>query len=81
MTEDNQESLIMRLEFEEGSGSRAADTSPAGSDNAGQLRNGAEFRAEEGGVGGVVEFDGDNDYINIASAEEFNRSQQAKRTV
>ncbi|MBR8828142.1 MAG: LamG domain-containing protein, partial [Gomphosphaeria aponina SAG 52.96 = DSM 107014] len=75
------EQLIMNLKFDETSGTVAADTSPFGSNNVGELRNGAEFVQEGGDFGGVVRFDGKNDYIHINDAQELNIVAQAKRTV
>lgn len=69
------ENLVMHLEFEETSGLLAADTSPYGSDNFGELRNGASFN------NGLVDFDGSNDYININNAPDINLETHAKRTI
>jgi len=75
------DNLIMHLKFDEVSGTTAADSSPNGSDNFGKLLKGASFQDVGGDFGGVVEFDGENDYIHVNDSLDLNLSLQGKRTV
>ena len=67
--------LVMHLEFDETSGTRAADSSLQGINNEGRLRRGAKFR------NGVVDFDGDNDFVQINDSSDLNIGTHAKRTI
>lgn len=71
--------LIMHLQFED-AGKQAEDSSSQGNDNRGFLRNGAEFRLDEQ-HGGVVAFDGKNDYIQVNNSKDINLGTHAQRTV
>ena len=77
----SEDELVMELQFEENSGSQAVDSSPNGGDNQGFLRNGASFSQENAPFGGVVTFDGDDDYVEVNNSADINLSVNAKRTV
>ena len=70
-----EEGLIAHLEFNETSGTLAADSSPFGEDNPGNLLNGASFAT------GVVSFDGNDDYISIDNSSDINLGIHARRTI
>jgi glucose/arabinose dehydrogenase len=73
--------LIAYLSFDETSGSVAADSSIAGSNNAGTLRNGASFEPGSGPAGGTVRLDGEGEFVAFADSPDLNNANQAKRTV
>ena len=73
--------LVMYLQFDESSGTAAADSSPNGADNAGTLHNGASFASSGGTFGGAVLLDGVDDYVSIADSGDINTASHAKRTV
>ena len=79
--ESNDAQLIVELQFEDGSGTIATDSSPFGDDNWGTLKNGANFQNVEGDLGGVVNLDGENDYVAIANSPELNIGIQQQRTI
>ncbi|AFY78795.1 MAG: cadherin-like domain-containing protein [Hydrococcus sp. C42_A2020_068] len=72
--------LVMHLKFEETSGIQATDSSPYGK-NRGELRNGATFKKIDGSFGGVVSFDGVNDYLRVGDSHNINTGTYAKRTL
>ncbi|MBR8828539.1 MAG: LamG domain-containing protein [Gomphosphaeria aponina SAG 52.96 = DSM 107014] len=72
--------LIMQLKFDETSGIKAADSSPYGNDNFGQLRKGASFQDVGDKIAGVVKLDGINDYVHVNDSD-INLGINAKRTV
>ena len=71
--------MVMRLDFEN-SGTTAIDSSPQGNNNQGELRNGAAFRNEDG-FGNVVDFDGDNDFIEVNDSSDINLGIHPQRTI
>ena len=73
--------LVMHLRLDETSGRRATDSSPFGGNNRGILRKGATFREEGGPLGGVVDFDGVNDYIQVRDSPALNRRNHHERTL
>ena len=73
--------LVAHLEFEETAGLRAADTSAYGNNNFGVLRNGATFEAAGGDKGGVVTFDGSDDYGIIPNSSDINLGTHSQRTI
>ncbi|MDJ0575747.1 MAG: LamG domain-containing protein [Xenococcaceae cyanobacterium MO_234.B1] len=75
------EGLIAELEFAETTGTLAADSSPFGQDNPGSLLNGADFATVAGNLTGVVNFDGDDDYIAIANSTDINLGIHDQRTI
>ena len=75
------EDLVMQLQFNETNGTLAADSSINGSNNNGTLVNGASFRTEGEPFGGVVDFDGLDDYVAVADSTDINLDNYAQRTV
>lgn len=73
--------LVMHLTFDETTGALAADTSPFGNSNTGDLLNGASF-ADTGTplLGGVV-FDGNNDFVAVGNSSDINVGTFNKRSV
>ena len=69
------EQLVMHLKFDETSGKRATDSSSQGNNNEGRLLKGAKFR------GGVIDFDGRNDLVQIQDSSDINVGTHAKRTI
>ena len=69
------ELLVMHLKFDEISGKIASDSSPQGNNNQGRLRKGTRFR------GGVVDFDGQNDVIEVKDSSDINIGIHAQRTI
>ena len=64
--------LVMTLNFNETSGTTAFDSSSNGLNNNGVLQNGAAFRDEGAPYGGVVDFDGVDDYISLGDSTDIN---------
>ncbi|MDY6939510.1 MAG: tandem-95 repeat protein [Cyanobacteriota bacterium] len=77
----SEEQLIAHLLFNEALGIRTTDSSPEGSDNLGRLRNGAAIETVGGDLGGVVNLDGSNDYIQVTNSADINLGTHAQRTV
>lgn len=73
--------LVAQWNFEESSGTQAADTSPAGMDNPGTLINGATFEATGTNLGGSIRFDNPEDYVAIEDTADINLVSHAKRTI
>ncbi|MEK7138744.1 MAG: LamG-like jellyroll fold domain-containing protein, partial [Patescibacteria group bacterium] len=63
--------IVGHWKFDEGSGTTAVDSS--GSNNTGTLTNGPIWTA--GKVGGALDFDGSNDYVNAGSAASLDDLQ------
>lgn len=64
--------LVARWKFDEVSGSTAADSS--GNNLVGTLVGDPQWRPSGGRIGGALEFDGDDDYVNIDSSESIDIS-------
>ena len=79
--EPNNAELIAELKFEDNSGTLAADSSPFGQDNSGSLLNGADLTSVAGNLTGVVNFDGDNDYIALSNSRDINLGIHQQRTI
>ena len=75
------EALIAELQFNEDNGTTAADSSPFGGDNLGQLLNGADFNTATGNDSGVVSFDGNDDYVGLANSTDINIGIHDSRTI
>ncbi|MDJ0746821.1 MAG: LamG domain-containing protein [Xenococcaceae cyanobacterium MO_167.B27] len=79
--EPNNAELIAELQFEDNSGTLAADSSPFGQDNSGSLLNGADLTSVAGNLTGVVNFDGENDYIALSNSRDINLGIHEQRTI
>ncbi|MDJ0682936.1 MAG: FG-GAP-like repeat-containing protein [Xenococcaceae cyanobacterium MO_167.B52] len=75
------EGLIAYLEFNETSGTLAADSSASGQNNPGRLLNGADFTTAPDNLTGFVNFDGVDDYVELANSTDINSEIQDKRTI
>ena len=73
--------LVMHLAFDETSGTAASDSSPFGNDNDGTLVNGASFVDSGTALQGAVRFDGNNDYVAVATSNDINNSTVSQRTI
>ncbi|MDJ0537080.1 MAG: ASPIC/UnbV domain-containing protein [Xenococcaceae cyanobacterium MO_207.B15] len=75
------EELVAYLEFNETSGTLATDSSQFGQNNSGSLLNGADFTTAPGNLTGVVNFDGVDDYVELANSRDINTEIHGQRTV
>jgi len=73
--------LVLELDFDRNVGNLAQDTARDHNSNNGQLTNGAAFVLEEEPFGGVVQFNGDDDFVAIANSPDINLDDHAQRTV
>ncbi|NJP20895.1 MAG: hypothetical protein HC763_20040 [Hydrococcus sp. CRU_1_1] len=73
--------LVMDLAFNETSGDKAIDSAPDSENNEGKLRNGATYTNAGGTFGGVVTFDGIDDYIFVKDSSQLNLGIHAKKTI
>jgi len=72
-------SPIAHLQFDDGRGTRAKDTSAKGVNNFGKLVGGANWT--EGKSGKAINLDGKNDKVMLRNSKDLNRGTHAKRTV
>ncbi|MGK7906471.1 MAG: DUF4347 domain-containing protein [Synechococcus sp.] len=72
---------VARWTFDEQSGAAIPDSSTAGGDNPGLLRNGATLGSAGGSIGGTVELDGINDFVDIEDSTDINLGNFAQRTI
>ena len=70
--------LVAQLNLDETGGNRANDSQR---DNDGILRNGATFVSLGADLGGGVRFDGNNDFMAIASSPDINLDIYSQRTI
>ena len=80
----NDNSQVLRLNFDSVSGLVANDTSPSNISNDGVLRSetGSQYSIDSDGFqGGIAELSGNSSGIDIANSSEINNSSQNKRSI
>ncbi len=73
--------LVMHLTFDETAGTLAADTSPFGNSNTGNLLNGASFVDTDTPLEGAVQLDGVDDYVTVDNSSDINVGTFNKRSI